>query len=181
VKPIPALIAICLALASLTAFADHESPLHDAGIAKGLQLAGVGDPEERKVYIVQLQEPSVAEFQSTLRRTMSTLAVQKQPRTRFDKNGAAVQTYAEPLRAQQDAILTRAAPDAEKIYSYRFGLNGFAAKMTAAQAHKLENIPEVLRVWEDEVRPLATNFSPGFLELFNNERGLRGPEGLDGD
>jgi len=181
VNPIPALIAICLALASLTAFADHESPLHDAGIAKGLQLAGVGDPEERKVYIVQLQEPSAAEFQSNLRRTMSTLAVQTQPRTSFDKNSAAIQTYAEQLRAQQDAILTRAAPDAEKIYSYRFGLNGFAAKMTAAQAHKLENIPEVLRVWEDEVRPLATNFSPGFLELFNNERGLRGPEGLDGD
>ena len=73
------------------------------------------------------------------------------------------------------------APDAEKIYSYRFGLNGFAAKMTAAQAHKLENLPEVLHVWEDEVRPLATNFSPGFLELFDGDKGLRGPAGLDGE
>jgi len=181
VKPIFALIALCLLSVPPTAFADSASPLHDAGIGKGLQLAGVEDPEERKVFIVQLRAPSVAELQSTLRHTTAALTVAKQPRVRFDKNSAAIQNYAEQLRAQQDAILTRTAPDAEKIYSYRFGLNGFAARMTAAQAHKLENIPDVLRVWEDEVRPLATNFSPGFLELFDNERGLRGPEGLDGD
>jgi len=181
VKPIPALIAFCLVLTPLLAFAESESALHDAGIAKGLQLAGVDDPEARKVFIVQLREPSAAEFQSTLRRTAATLTTQKQPRVRFDKNNAAVQSYVEQLRAQQEALLTRAAPGAEKIYSYRFGLNGFAAKMTATQAHKLENLPEVIRVWEDEVRPLATNFSPGFLELFDNQSGLRGPEGLSGD
>ena len=180
-KLIPFVTTVCLALTPVSAFAGNESPLHDAGIAKGLQLAGVEDPEERKVYIVQLREPSAAEFQSTLRRTTATLAVQKQPRVRFDKNSAVIQNYAEQLRAQQDAILASRAPDAEKIYSYRFGLNGFAARMTAAQAHKLENTPDVLRVWEDEIRPLATNFSPGFLELFDNEHGLRGPEGLDGD
>ena len=175
------ILAICLVLAPPAVFADNESPLHDAGIAMGLKLAGVDDPEERKVYIVQLRKPSAAEFQSALRRTTAALAVTKQPRVRFDKNNAAIQNYAEQLRAQQDAILSRAAPDAEKIYSYRFGLNGFAARMTAVQAHKLESTPEVLRVWEDEIRPLATNFSPGFLELFNNEGGLRGPESLDGD
>ena len=162
-KPIPALIALYLLLTPLMAFAEKESALHDAGIAKGLQLAGVDDPEARKVFIVQMREPSAAEFQSTLRRTTATLSTQKQPRVRFDKNNAAVQSYAEQLRAQQEALLSRAAPDAEKIYSYRFGLNGFAAKMTATQAHKLENLPDVIRVWEDEVRPLATNFSPGFL------------------
>ena len=180
-KPIPSLIALCLALAPLTGLAENESPLHDAGIAKGLQLAGVEDPQERKVYIVQLREPSAAEFQSTLMRKSVSLAAQKQPRVRFDKNNAAVQSYVEQLQVQQEALLARVAPDAEKIYSYRFGLNGFAAMMTATQAHKLENLPDVLRVWEDEVRPLATNFSPGFLELFDNQNGLRGSEGLDGD
>lgn len=180
-KPISAFIALCLLSVTLAAFADSASPLHDAGVAKGLQLAGVVDPEERKVFIVQLRAPSAAELQSTLRHTTAALTVAKPPRVRFDKNSTAIQNYADQLRAQQDAILARTVPDAEKIYSYRFGLNGFAARMTAAQAHKLENIPEVLRVWEDEVRPLATNFSPGFLELFDNERGLRGPESLDGD
>ena len=85
------------------AFAENESALRDAGIGKGLQLAGVNDPQERKVFIVQLREPSAAEFQSSLRRTTTSLATQKQPRVRFDKNTAAVQSYAEQLRAQQEA------------------------------------------------------------------------------
>jgi subtilisin family serine protease len=182
VKSIPVIIALCLLLAPLPVSADGRSPLHDAGVAKGLRLAGVEDPQARKVFIVQLREPSAAEFHATsLRRTVAISAVQKKPRVRFDKSSPAIASYAEQLREQQEALLTRTAPDAETLYSYRFGLNGFAAKMTAAQAHKLENLPEVLHVWEDEIRPLSTNFSPGFLELFDAGRGLRGPEGLNGD
>ena len=182
VKLILVLTIYCLTLTPFSAFAGNDSRLHDAGIAKGLQLAGVEDPQARKVFIVQLRQPSAAEFHATtLRRTAAVSTVQKQPRLRLDKSNPAIASYAEQLREQQEALLTRTAPDAEKLYSYRFGLNGFAAKMTAAQAHKLENLPEVLHVWEDEVRPLATNFSPGFLELFDAGRGLRGPEGLDGD
>jgi subtilisin family serine protease len=175
------IVAVCLLLAILPAAAEYESALHDAGIVKGLQLAGVADPEERKVFIVQLRQPSAAAFHAGLHKTAAPLAAAKMPRKRFDKNNAAVRGYADQLLAKQEAILARAAPDAEKIYSYRFGLNGFAARMTAAQAHKLENLDDVLHVWEDEIRPLATNFSPSFLELFDGERGLRGLEGLTGD
>ena len=46
---------------------------------------------------------------------------------------------------------------------------------------ELAEQPEVLHVWEDEVRPLATHYSAGFLGLFDAEDGLRGPEGLDGE
>jgi subtilisin family serine protease len=165
----------------VSAHADTASPLRDAGIARGLQLAGIVDPEERKVFIVQLRTPSAAEYYSALRKTAAALPVQKLPRVRFDKASPAVANYAERLRAEQEELLALAAPDAEKIYSYRYGFNGFAAQMTAAQAHKLENMPEVLHVWEDEIRPLATNFSPNFLGLFDGDGGLRGPEGLDGD
>ncbi|MDJ0919211.1 MAG: S8 family serine peptidase, partial [Woeseiaceae bacterium] len=62
-----------------------------------------------------------------------------------------------------------------------YGFNGFAAKMTATQADKLSALPEVVQVWEDEIRPLATNFSAEFLELFDNTKGLRGPRGLTGE
>ncbi len=53
--------------------------------------------------------------------------------------------------------------------------------MTEGQAHKLKHLPEVLNVWEDEVRPLATRHSPTFLGLFDAENGLRSVEGLDGE
>jgi subtilisin family serine protease len=181
VKLIAVLTSICLSLCAFSASAGPESPLRDAGIARGLQLAGVEDPDATKVYIVQLREPSAAEYFSRLYKTTAAPAVQKLPRVTFDKSSPAVAGYADRLRGKQDELLTLAAPGAEKIYSYRYGINGFAAVMTASQAHKLENMPQVLRVWEDEVRPLATNFSPGFLGLFDSDGGLRGPEGLDGE
>lgn len=175
------LTGLFLSLCAASAGAASDSPLRDAGIARGLQLAGVDDPEARKVYIVQLRTPSAAEFHSTLYKTSTAAPVSKVSRPRIDKASPAIANYAEKLSAEQDAFISRTAPDARKIYSYRYGFNGFAAEMTAAQAHKLENMPEVLHVWEDEIRPLATNYSPGFLGLFDTDGGLRGPEGLDGD
>jgi len=181
VKLTTLLTGLFLALCAVSAAASSDSPLRDAGIARGLQLAGVDDPDARKVYIVQLRTPSAAEFHSTLYKTATVAPVGKPSQPRLDKASPAISTYAEKLGAEQDAFLSRTAPDARKLYSYRYGFNGFAAEMTAAQAHKLENMPEVLHVWEDEIRPLATNFSPGFLGLFDSDGGLRGPEGLDGD
>ena len=53
--------------------------------------------------------------------------------------------------------------------------------MHPSLAHKLDGMPGVLRVWEDEIRPLATTHSLDFLELFDADKGLRGPEGLTGE
>ena len=177
------LLSICVALSLLagSAWADNDSPVRDAGIALNVQLAGVEDPQARKVYIVQMREPPAVQFHAALKKSSVSLSTAQLPRERFDKTNPAVATYADKLGALQEALLMGVAPDAEKIYSYRFGLNGFAARMTAAQAHKLENMPDVLHVWEDEIRPLATNFSLEFLELYDADKGLRGPEDLDGD
>ncbi|NCF24268.1 MAG: S8 family serine peptidase [Gammaproteobacteria bacterium] len=180
-KLIIPLTSLCLSLCAVGAYAGNDSPLRDAGIARGLQLEGIQDPDARKVYIVQLRTPSAAEYYSALRKSTAAVSVRKPPRVRFDKASAAIEIYAEKLRAEQEGLLTLAAPDAQKLYSYRYGFNGFAAMMTATQAHKLENMPQVLHVWEDEIRPMATNFSPNFLELFDADGGLRGPKGLDGD
>jgi len=181
VKPITLLAFSCLSLCAVSAAASSDSPLRDAGIARGLQLAGVDDADARKVFIVQLRTPSATEYFAAVQKTTAAVTVQKPSRTRFDKTSPAIASYAAELRAEQDEMLMRAAPDARKIYSYRYGFNGFAAEMTATQAHKFENMPQVLHVWEDEIRPLATNFSPQFLGLFDADGGLRGPEGLDGD
>jgi len=174
-------IAICLLLSSPVVSAGEASPLRDAGVARGLQLAGVDDPAARKVYIVQMREASVAEFHAAVVKRAAPASAPQASAVRFDKSDPTLAAYAEKLGARQDALLARAAPDARKLYSYRYGLNGFAAYMTAAQAHKLESMPETLHVWEDEIRPLATNYSPAFLQLYDAERGLRGARGLDGE
>ena len=173
-KLIRHLVIFSMLLTSFSAHAEHESRLRNAGGPGGIRLAGTENPERRLVYIVQLRAPSAAEYHASLKPAIRAKPLVAADRLRFDKNNSAIQSYAAQLGAEQDRVLALAAPDARKIYSYRYGLNGFAARMTPGQAHKLANLPEVLQVWEDEIRPLATNFSPQFLGLFEPEVGLRG-------
>jgi subtilisin family serine protease len=168
------------------AWAEVDSRLRDAGPAYGIRLAGTDEHGgAAKVYIVQLRSPSAAEHFASLGAPFSGRPTAKISATRagapavFSKSAAGVESYALRLADEQDKVLARSG--ARKIYSYRYSLNGFAARMTPAEAHKLQHQPEVLRVWEDEVRPLATNFSPRFLGLFDESTGLRGAPGLDGD
>ena len=48
--------------------------MRDAGVARRVQLAGVEDPQERKVYIVQMREPSAAQFVAKMQRTTAAPA-----------------------------------------------------------------------------------------------------------
>ncbi len=173
------LMLLC-SLFSVPAGAADEAALRDAG-DMAVRLAGTENPEETKVYIVQLQAPSAAEQQAKVTKSMLATPVAAAPHIRFDRDNPAVKAYVAKLGDEQDRVLAKAGPGARKIYSYRYGLNGFAARMTVAQAQQLEHTEEVLNVWEDEVRPMATRYSPTFLELFDSEEGLRSVEGLDGD
>lgn len=170
-----------LLVAPLLAIADAGPGLRDGGAPGNIRLEGSDNPAQRKVYIVQLREPAAAEQYAKAAAGLSKTGNPAAARPRFDKSLAAVSSYTEKLRLAQDDVLAKAGDSAEKIYSYVYGLNGFAASMTPSAANKLSNLPEVLKVWEDEVRPLATNYSPEFLELFDAQDGLRGALGLDGE
>ena len=175
------LIVLSSLLLAGAAWSDNESRLRESSNTPSIRLAGIDDPGAmRKVYIVQLTTPAAAARFATLSNFLTSKTSTTAPPS-FDKFAADVQSYTAELGALQDKVLARAGSDVEQIYSYRYSLNGFAARMTEAQAHKLEHFDEVLRVWEDEIRPLATNFSPQFLGLFEPTVGLRGQPGLDGD
>lgn len=175
------LLSLVAMLVSANVLAESESVLRDAGSLGAIRLAGTEDPNVRRVYIVQLARPSAADFYASTRSASGKTAVRGSPRDRFDKSSAAIQSYTTGLIVGQDKVLARIGHDVKLIYRYQYGLNGFAAEMSPAQAHKLENMREVLHVWEDEVRPLATNFSLNFLGLFDRDNGLRSALGLDGD
>jgi subtilisin family serine protease len=172
-----------------SASADNETRLRDGGSPLKVRLAGTEDANNvSKVYIVQLRTPSAAELHaaSTARIPGAAKLSPGQPgqfasAATFDKNSAHIQSHVEKLVREQAGVISKAGPNVEQIYSYRYALNGFAAKMSPQQASKVEHMPEVLRIWEDEVRPLTTNFSADFLDLFAADVGLRGTPGLDGD
>ncbi|MCH8278296.1 MAG: protease inhibitor I9 family protein, partial [Proteobacteria bacterium] len=161
------LVFFGLLLSSFNLLAQEESSLQSAG---NIRLSGTEDPATSKVFIVQLRSPSAAEHHAS-----------SQIKLRFNKNDAAVQAYAAKITLEQDRVFEKIGPDARKIYSYKYGLNGFAARMSIAQARKLKSFPEVLNVWEDEIRPLATRHSATFLGLFDQDSGLRSKHGLSGD
>ncbi len=147
-----------------------------------MHLSGVEDQTATKIYIVQLRSPSAAEHHAALTKSFSASATaSKLSPPRFEKNSASTEAYVAQLDAEQEQVLSRAVPNADKIYSYRYGLNGFAARMTVAEAQKLKGLEEVLNVWEDEIRPLATSHSASFLGLFDSVDGLRSVHALDGD
>jgi subtilisin family serine protease len=168
-------------LLSFGTLAEYESELRDAGSLGAIRLAGSEDPSARKVYIVQLAMPSAADFHATRVSSAAKAATQRVSRVRFDKTDPEVQGYTDRLRLAQDRVIARAGDDTRLIHRYRFGLNGFAAEMHPSQAHKLASLPEVLHVWEDEIRPLATNYSLDFLGLFDRDVGLRRAPGLAGE
>lgn len=173
-----AIIACCGLLLAATAWPDSRSLLREGGSFAALDFTGDGsDPAAQKVYIVQLRAPSAVEYVATQAPGTSGKPAARRP---FDKNSTVVQSYAQKLADEQRRVLARAGPGVRQIYSYRYTLNGFAARMTAAQATRLGHLPEVAHVWEDEIRPLTTNYSAGFLELFEERVGLRA-SGLDGD
>ena len=178
------LTLLCMLLVAGPVLADNGTRLRYGGPPVGIRLAGTEDAAaESRVYIVQLRDPAAAVMHAA-----SSPRVMQKPGAgalssvpKFDKNSAAVQSYVQKLENAEAALISEVGNNIEKLYSYRFALNGFAARMTPAQANKLEHMDEVLAVWQDEVRPLATNNSATFLDLFNADNGLRGPAGLDGD
>ena len=165
--------------------ADVTSDLKHAGSLGGIRLAESEQPQVNKVYIVQLKAPPAAaifESQQRVQTTQSTTHTTRHAqRERFDKKRPDIQAYAERLEVEQQRTLEKVGPGTDLIYNYKYGLNGFAASMNPSQAHKLEGMPEVLHVWEDEIRPLTTNHSLQFLGLFDANGGLRGDTGLNGD
>ena len=177
------LTILCAIFVAGAAFADHESVFRTGNaLADGQQSAASGAAAS-KVYIVQLKTPSAATLHA---RMAPSVAGKFRPGTglrsaRLDRKSALIQSHVQRLAEEQGRVIARVGSGIQPIYSYRYGLNGFAARMTAQQATSVEHMPEVLRVWEDEVRPLTTNFSADFLGLFEPDVGLRGAPGLDGE
>ncbi len=176
----PLRLQTLLLLALATGAWANDSNLSELSSAAPVRLDGPDAAGESKVYIVQLSLPSAVQ-QHARTAARSPKPAKGERRQRFDKLSATAQNDVAKIVTQQESVLAKAGPGVQPVYSYRYSFNGFAARMTAAQADKLENLPEVLQVWEDEIRPLATNFSAEFLGLFEPGEGLRVAPGLNGD
>jgi hypothetical protein len=83
---------------------------------------------------------------------------------KIDPNSPAVINYMAFLESRQNAVLGKVG-GGQKLHSYGYVFNGFAAELTAEQAARLEQMPGVVAVTRDEARSLDTASTPDFLGL----------------
>ena len=133
---------------------------------------------EERVYIVQLADPAALNYTG---KPGGIVATRPQAGERFNARSSNVRAYSRELTDTHDAMLQSIGAYDQKLYSYRYTFNGFAALLTTIQAQKLRSRKNVLNVWEDSVRYLYTNDSPVFLGLFDAGVGLVSGQDLKGE
>jgi subtilisin family serine protease len=134
------------------------------------QPTGVGRGADKfstdGIYIVQMVDQPVVAYTGGVKGLTATAPKQGQ---KIDPNSAAVTAYAGYLNGKHAAALLAAG--GKKLYDYDYSYNGFAAKLTAAQANKIASLKDVMAVSPDELRTMDTSSTPAFL-------GLSAPGGL---
>jgi subtilisin family serine protease len=126
------------------------------------------------IYVVQLKGDPVIAYEGGIQGYKATKPGKGQ---KLNPNSAHVKKYAAYLEEQQDAAIQSVG--GEKVYSYRYGINGFAARMTEADARALKRRGDVVNVWKDEIQQLQTDTSPTYIGL--TEGGEAWSKGLVGE
>jgi subtilisin family serine protease len=136
----------------------------------GLALLSAGGgtaAEGTSTYIVQmLQQPAVA-YTGGIAGFPATKPAKGK---KIDPDAADVTKYVGYLKTQHDSSLAKVG-SGQKVYDYGISYNGYAAKLTDAQAAALKNQKDVLAVTPNELVTVDTTSTPHFL-------GLDAPGGL---
>ena len=156
------IVLIGLVVAPLAGAADIQIQRMDADalqIQSDLSAAKTAKPET-SIYIVQMKGDPVVAYEGDIRGYKATKPGKGK---KLNPNSAHVKKYAAHLEELQDQVIHSA--DGSKVYSYRYAFNGFAARMTAADAEALKGRADVINVWKDEIRYLQTDASPDYIGL----------------
>lgn len=166
----------CL-LPVLAAFALSSNALGSAREPARFVASGESqlDNQGRKLYVVQLAG------EGALARSQRPIPARETLRRRLQRDGVRIASQAAVLTNEQLALVRDIGPAAELVYQYQYTFNGAAIRMTPREAQILRRHPSVLAIWEDSVRKVATNESPTFLNLFDDETGLTGALDLKGE
>jgi len=130
-----------------------------AGAAGSAQAQAPAAQQATQLYIVQVAgNPLVA-----------NATTRPAPGGKVDAHSETAKAYRAKLRADHDRVLRGAGVDLkQKADDLTVAFNGFGARLTSLQAAKLAKTQGVVRVWKNEVRPLDTISTPGFLGLEGN-------------
>ena len=112
-------------------------------------------------YIVRMAEMPAVAYEGGIRGYAATKPKSGQ---KIDPDNPNVAKYLGYLETRHEQVLQKVG-GANKLYSYGYVFNGFAAELTAEQAAKLAQDKGVLAVTKDEARTLDTSSTPDFIGL----------------
>lgn len=176
-------IAIGLAASAALVFSgsgwtEELVPASAAEFGSELQLDANDPSQELRTYVVQMVEEPAISYYGGIAGYARTAPDRG---TRYNSRTSQAQMYTRHLESRQNQALADIGATNRRIYSYQHALNGFAARLTAAEAQKLAGSKMVKQVWEDHAISLDTNNSPTFLGLLDKQEGLRRRHGLEGE
>ncbi|MCX6049409.1 MAG: CHRD domain-containing protein, partial [Chloroflexi bacterium] len=117
-------------------------------------------------YIVVLNGAPLASYRGGVANLAPTNPT-VQGRRKLDARSAESRAYLNYLEQQQADFIASAnktlGRPLDVLYTYKATVNGFAAKMTAAEAQRLAKLPEVRRVEKERIYQLQTDAGPAWL------------------
>ena len=113
------------------------------------------------VYIIRMADAPVVTYTGDIKGYPATKPRKGQ---KIDPDSPLVVNYKNYLESRHDAALAGVG-GGNKLYSYGYAFNGFAAELSAAQAALLSTTKGVLSVEKDEFSQFDTSSTPDFLGL----------------
>lgn len=133
--------------------------------------------KSKDVYIVRTREKSLMEYAGGVSGIAATKPLKGK---KINPENTNVQMYINHMDSMHEEILTSSgASKNDKVYSYHYATNGFAARLTANEVEKLKNNADVMSVYKDELLQLQTDNTPKFLGL--TQRGGAWVKGWTGE
>ena len=159
-----AAMSIVVAVAAL--FSGAQAVLGAAPLAANAArtvAASAPSAGRTQLYIVQMAGAPIASYTGDVKGFAATKPARGH---KVDATSVAAQAYRGHLRAERNAALRSAnLAGRATTYVYDVALNGFAMKLTAAEAERLRHTSGVLHVWENQVFKADTVSTPAFLGL----------------
>ncbi len=113
------------------------------------------------VYVVQMADLPVIAYDGS---TAGYAATKPAKGAKIDVTSTAVTRWADNLKSKHGNAL-RSVGATSRLYDYAYTYNGFAARLTGAQAKAMRSVAGVLAVSKQQTYTVDTSTTPGFLGL----------------